>query len=590
MKKILRINMKNLTGNLADVPKEYQNLGGRGLTSTLIANEVNPLCHPLGSNNHLVIAPGILTGTTAPCTARVSVGAKSPLTGGIKESNCGGISGQKIARLGLAAIVIEDKPTKEGLYLLYISKDGVSFQEAGELKGAGNYKVAEYLREQYGERVGIISIGPAGEMLMSAASVAMIDRDGIPARHAARGGMGAVMGSKSIKAIVLDDTDTPKRVAPANKEDFNDAVKCFAEAIRNRPRVKEGLSVYGTTRLIAFANEVNSLPTRNFSTGQFEGVTRISGEALADTIDARGGERGHTCYPGCIVRCSNIYKDKKGGHLTSSLEYETVGMLGSNCGIDDLDVIAMLDRLCDDYGLDTIEMGGAIGVAMEAGVLLFGDGERTIEILHEVGKGTPLGRIIGNGVVITGRVFGMTRVPAVKGQGIPAWDPRTAMGTGLTIITSPQGADHNAGRIPGIREFDFFKPGAIAPLSLGMQLRMCIIDTAGLCMFSDGTPETTEWLAKLFSAFYDHEISTTDLLKLGKRVFDTERNFNLRAGISNFEDRLPEFMAEEPLPPTNSIFTVKQEEIDNVFNTSLDQAIKAVTEDDEYYRSFKGRP
>jgi len=571
---MVRVNMGNVVWEMADVPKEYERLGGRGLTSTFVAREVNPLCHPLGANNKLVIAPGILTGTTAPCTVRISVGAKSPLTGGIKESNCSGIAGQKLARLGLAAVVLEGKPKTENLHVIHISKEGVTIHCMDELKGKGNYEVAAALKKKYGNHVGVVSIGPAGEMLMSAATIAMTDQDGLPVRQAARGGMGAVMGSKGVKAIVIDDTGAPRTVSAASGEAFKKTVKGFATAIAQRPRVKEGLAKYGTARLIAFANEVNALPTRNFSSGQFEGVGRISGEALADIIDARGGKRGHACYPGCVVRCSNVYMDKEGKYLTAALEYETIGMLGSNCGIDDLDIIATLDHLCDDYGLDTIELGGSIGVAMEAGVLSFSDGSRAIELLHEIGKGTPLGRILGNGVAITGKVFGVTRVPAIKRQGMPAWDPRTAMATGLTVMTSPQGADHTAGRVPGIREFDFFKPGTTAPLSLGMQLRVCVMDTVGLCMFADGTPESTEWLVKLLSAFYNQEVSSDDLVELGKRIFETERNFNLAAGISRVEDRLPEFMTMEPLPPTKSLFTVTQDEIDETFSSLKYQKIK----------------
>jgi len=585
VRKLLRIDMGNLTSEFSEVPDEYKRLGGRGLTSTLISREAAPLCHPLGPNNKLVIAPGILTGTKSPCTARISVGAKSPLTGGIKESNCGGVVGQKMARLGLTAIVLQGMPRDKRLHLLHLTKEGIRFHDAEDMRGWGNYRVAAHLQDKFGTQVGVISLGPAGEMLLSAATVAMTDKDGRPARHAARGGIGAVMGARGVKAIVIDDAGAPKVLPAVNQTSFNAAAKSFAKTIHQRPR-RKGLTAYGTARLIAFANEVNSLPTRNFSTGQFEGVERISGEALAERIDGRGGERGHACYPGCVVRCSNVYRDKERKYLTSALEYETIGMFGSNCGIDDLDVIATLDRLCDDYGLDTIEMGGAIGVAMDGGVLPFGDGARAVELLHEAGKGTPLGRILASGVAVTGKVFGLWRVPAIKNQGMPAWDPRTAMGTGLTIMTSPQGADHNAGRIPGIKEFDFFRPGSIAPLSLGMQLRVCVMDTVGLCMFADGTPESSEWLSKMLSAFYGEEIGVQDLLRLGKEIFDTERDFNLAAGITRAEDRLPEFMRIEPLPPTNSAFTVTEKEINEVFYSPTQQALEAV-KGDEYYKIFR---
>ena len=434
-------------------------------------------------------------------------------------------------------------------------------EDGNALKGAGNYQVAETLRAKYGRHVGVISIGRAGEMLMSAATVAMTDQDGIPARHAARGGLGAVMGSKGVKAIVIDDTGMPRTVYATDQEAFKEIARGFTEVIRERPRVKHRLHKFGTAGLISFTNEVNSLPTRNFSRGQFEKVDRISGEAVVAMIDARGGKRGHSCYPGCIVRCSNKLLDKDGKHLTSSFEYETIAMLGSNLEIYDLEAIARMDRLCDDHGVDTIEIGGAIGVAMEAEVLPFGDPARAMEILQEVGRGTPLGRVIGNGVVVTGKVFGVERVPAIKGQGLPAWDPRTALATGVTFMTSPQGADHTAGRLQGVMEFDRLKPGTIALLSKEMQIRACFYDTVGLCHFADGTPESAEWLAKLLSAFYGEKLSTGYVMELGQKILETERNFNLAAGISEAEDRLPEFMLKEPLPPTNANFSVPLEEI-----------------------------
>ncbi|MBW1942293.1 MAG: aldehyde ferredoxin oxidoreductase [Deltaproteobacteria bacterium] len=565
MRKILRVDMGKRECRFTDIPKEYERLGGRGLTSTLISLEVDPLCHPLGATNKLVIAPGILGGTLSPCSQRISVGAKSPLTGGVKEANSGGISGQKMGRMRLAAIVLEGKPKTDDLYVLVVTKDDARLEEAGDLKGKGNYHISEALREKYGSHVGIASIGPAGEKLLAAASVAFIDKDGVPCRHAARGGLGSVMGAKGIKAIVIDDAGTKKVVQAADQETFKKTVQEFIAVIKERPRVKNRLPIYGTAGLVAFSNEVNAFPTRNFTTGQFEEIEKIAGEHVGELIDERGGERGHTCYHGCIIGCSNVYMDKRGKHLTSSLEYETLGMLGANCAIGDVDTIALLDRLCDDYGVDTIEIGGAMGVAMEAGVLEFGDGERAVEILHEVAQGTHLGRIIGSGAAITGRVFGMTRVPTIKGQSFPAWDARSALATGVTFITSPQGADHTAGRLQGVLEFDRFEPGTIAPLSQGMQVSVCVQDTIGLCQFSDGTPESAVFLARLLSAYYGEAFTVEDFIKLGEKIFRTEVAFNRRAGISLKEDRLPEFMLKESLPPTNAMFTVDQEEIDSAF-------------------------
>ncbi|MFC1798296.1 aldehyde ferredoxin oxidoreductase C-terminal domain-containing protein [Thermodesulfobacteriota bacterium] len=564
MDKLCRIHMDKLECELAPIPPELKYLGGRGLCSTLIANEVRPTCYPLGFENKLVIAPGILAGTVSPCSQRVSVGAKSPLTGGIKEANAGGTFGQKMGRLGLAAIVLEGKPETDQLYIAHINCDGARLEVADDLKGSGNYKVTEALRAKYGNHIGIVTIGPAGEMRMASASVAMADQDGIPARHAARGGLGAVMGSKSVKAIFIDDTGVPKTVPADNDKTFKRIVKEFIAVIKERPRVKHRLHRFGTAGLLLAVNELNSLPTRNFSKGQTEMAERIAGESVTELINARGGQTGHGCYSGCIIRCSNKFNDKDGSHLTSSFEYETLALMGSNCEIYDIDAIAKMDRLCDDIGIDTIETGGAIGVAMESGFLSFGDHRRVIEILHEIRKGTPLGRVIGNGTAITGKVFGVERVPTIKRQCLPGWDPRTAVATGITFMTSPQGADHTAGRLQGIMEFDLLDKGNIAALSKDMQMRSCFYDTVGLCHFADGTTESIEWQAKLLSAFSGKTFSEDDAMKLGETILRTEIGFNTAAGISDAQDNLPEFMNKEPLPP-GITFPVSQEEITATF-------------------------
>lgn len=566
IKHILRVDMNSLKCTLAEVPSEYERLGGRGLTSTIVAKEVDPLAEPLGPHNKLIIAPGILGGTSAPCTQRLSAGGKSPLTGGIKEANSGGTAGQKLGRLGLAAIVIEGIQKTGNLYALCVTKGGTKLEEANDLKGMGNYATTEQLREKYGSHIGTISIGPAGEMLMSAASLAITDKDGIPCRHAARGGLGAVMGSKGIKAIVIDDNEAPKSVSPADLDMFKRTAKSFSQTIKERPRVKTALPDFGTAALIAVSSETGSLPTRNFTTGQFEGANRIDGDALATLIQSRGGKRSHACYPGCFIRCSNVLPDSKGNLLTSSLEYETLAMLGANCGIDDLDTIAKLDRMCDDYGLDTIEIGNAMGVAMEAGLLSFGDGRKAIGILKEVGRGTHLGRILGQGSLITGRVLGSTRVPVIKGQGISAFDPRRTVATGVTMVTSPQGADHTAGRLPGVAELDRLKPSEIVPLSRELQIKVCVVDSVGLCFFADTASDTFEYLAQLVSAFYGYELKVADLMEMGKRILKMEHDFNIAAGFSATHDRLPEFMLSEPLSPTNSKFTVSDDELDDMFN------------------------
>ena len=563
---MLRVDMKKLECEFSNLKSEYEKMGGRSLTSTIVLNEVNPECDPLGPNNKLVIAPGMLAGAAISSAQRLSIGAKSPLTGGIKEANSGGTAGKALGRLGIATIVIEGAQQAGNFYVLYIAKDQAKLVKVNDLKGKGNYATGEWLREKYGSHVSVISIGQAGERLMLAATIAVTDKEGIPSRHAARGGLGAVMGTKCIKAIVLDDAETVKMVSPTDSDLFKRAVKAYYKDIKEVPRVKTILPQYGTSIVVEHANHVGTLPTKNFSSGKFEGADRINGNALVELIESRGGKRSNSCYSGCFIRCSNVVLDSKGKHLTSSLDYETIAMLGSNCGIDCLDTIATLDFLCDDYGLDTIEMGNAVGVAMESGQLSFGNGPQVIEALHGVAKGTLMGRVLGQGSLITGKVLGVKRIPVIKGQAIPAWDPRVTVATGVSMITSPQGADHTAGRMAGVSELDYLKPGEIVPISLKTQIKMCVFDSVGLCMFSDSSGDIYEYVSDILTALYGIKITAADLVNMGKQLLKTELNFNAAAGFTKSDDRLPEWMLSEPVPPTNSVFPVSNEEIDEIFN------------------------
>jgi len=306
MGKILRINMNDLTVK-TDELGEYAGLGGRALTSTIIAKEVPPLCHPLGPNNKVVASPGLLTGTTAASSGRCHFGCKSPLTGGIKEGNSGGVVAQKIAHLGYSAIVLEGLPKDDKLRLVYINKDKVEILPADEFKGMGNYQTVTKLTERYG-KVGTISIGPAGEQKLNAASIAVNDMDNRPTRHAGRGGQGAVMGSKGLKAIVVDDTGAAG-VEIKDKDEFKKWSKIFTDGLLKHPVTGEGLPTYGTAVLINIINEAGGLPTQNFSSGNFEHATNISGEQLTENCKDRGGKGTHACSPGCVIRCSNVYND-----------------------------------------------------------------------------------------------------------------------------------------------------------------------------------------------------------------------------------------------------------------------------------------
>ena len=577
MDKLLRIDMSAEGGPAArTVPVgEYAGLGGRALTSAVVSKEVPPLAHPLGEDNKLVIAPGLLSGTIAAMSGRCSVGGKSPLTGGIKESNSGGQASQVLARLGYAGIILEGKPKENDLYKVFINRDGVTITRDNSLRLLGNYALVEKMAAEHGDRIACISIGPAGERRMCAASVAFTDMEMRPTRHAGRGGLGAVMGSKGVKVIVLDDTGTGNRV-PGDVEKFRAANKAFVDGLRRHPVTGEGLPAFGTNILANVINEAGAYPTHNFLWGRFDGTAKISGETEAELEKARGGNPTHGCHRGCVIRCSGIYHDKDGRYLTKQPEYETVWAHGANCGIDDIDAIALMDRLDDDYGLDTIEMGATIAVAMEAGVVTFGDAKGAIGLIHEAGRGTPLGRILGNGAAMTGKAYGIERVPVVKNQAMPAYDPRAIQGIGVTYATSTMGADHTAGyavatnilKVGGY--VDPLKPEGQIELSKNLQIATAAIDSTGMCLFIAfavlDQPDTFQALLDLLNAFHGLSMTADDVTALGKKVLQWEREFNAKAGFTKAQDRLPEYFRKELLPPHNVTFQVPDAEMDRVFD------------------------
>ncbi|MBU1140504.1 MAG: aldehyde ferredoxin oxidoreductase [Proteobacteria bacterium] len=567
--KIFRVNMTDLSTSIETVPAEWAGHGGRGLTSTIVAAEVPPTCHPLGPNNKLVVAPGLLSGTPAANSGRLSCGAKSPLTGTIKESNSGGTSAQLLAKCGCKALIIEGQPKSGTWYNLAVTPDGVTINEEKEVIGKGNFDAIEILSERLGASQGIITIGPAGEMKMRAANLSVKDPDG-HLRSCGRGGLGAVMGSKGVKFISIDPKDGKVEIADMDK--FRAANKAFAKALVDHP-VSQALGTYGTNVLVNIINESGGLPTRNFTQGQFEGHEQISGETMHDLIQEREGKVKHNCHKGCVIQCSQIYNDAKNEYKTSGFEYESIWALGADCAIDNLDHIAEADHLLDDLGIDSIETAVAIGVAMEAGVIQFGDGEGLLRLLtDEVGKGTGLGRIIGGGAGDVGRAYGVTRVPVVKNQAIPAYDPRAIKGIGITYATSTQGADHTMGytiatNVLGVGgTLDPLSKEGQVELSRNLQIATAAIDSTGMCLFiafaalDDAT--CLPALIDLINARFGIALTGDDVTNLGKSILKTEHAFNLAAGFTNEDDRLPEFFSLEPVAPHNVVWDFTGAEID----------------------------
>ncbi len=571
MKWIVRVNTRNGNFTKQEATEEEVRWGGRLLVSKFLLREVPPSCDPLGRYNKLIIAPGLLGDTVVTTTGKFSVGGKSPLTHGVKESDVGGEAGKKIARLGIKALVLEDIPEKVGTKVLKISANQLTLSEVLELKGKYVSDTIRILRERFGAQPGIICIGPAGEMKMAGAGVAVSDVNDIQIRYAARGGLGAVMGSKGVKAIVVDDSGASP--SPAFDEAIlREANKTLVQTIMGDPKT-ENRHKYGTPAIMMVANELGLLPTRNFSAGQFERVEGISGERIAEVITQRGGEgrSGTPCLRGCVIACSNVFPDRSGKKIVASIQYENIVLLGPNCGIGDVDDIAELNHLCNEVGVDAIETGAAIGVAMEAGVIPFGDAKGSKDLIRQIGQGTYLGRILGNGVVITGKILGVRRVPAVKGQAIPGYDPRALKGNGVTYVTSPMGADHTAGNT-------FELARTINPLGIEnqvessrrLQLRVAILDTMGLCIFTRPPfVKRPDLFALFLKGRYGWDLTYEEVQKIGIGALETEREFNRRAGVLEEFNDVPEFMREEPLPPRNSVYDIPMEEMQRIWKVTI---------------------
>lgn len=554
---------------------DYAGLGGRALTSAIVNKEIPAHCHPLGPENKLIIAPGLLSGSAAVSSGRLSVGCKSPLTGGIKEANAGGQGAQVLARLGYAAIVLEGGNRGNDMYFIRVSNQGVSIEKDNALCMMTNYQLANKFHDEYIKNGAMISIGTAGEMRMANSTVAVTDPEGRPTRHAARGGVGAVMGSKGIKAIILDGTGT-KMLSPKDPDSFKQVNKAFLEGLQKHSVTGQGLPAYGTNVLTNVVNEAGAYPTYNFKTGRYQDAEKLSGEAQAELETTRGGNPTHACHRGCVIRCSGTFVDKDGNFVSKQPEYETVWAHGGNCGICDLDVIAILDYLDDDYGLDTIEMGASIGVAMEAGLLEFGDAQGAIDLVHEVGKGSHIGRILGSGTAATARAFGLERAPVVKNQAMPAYDPRAVKGIGVTYATSPMGADHTAGyavatnllKVGG--DVDALTSQGQAELSRSLQIATAAVDATGMCLFVAfallDQPETFQALIDLINAFHGLSLSSDDVTALGKAVLANEKDFNRRAGFTEIHDRLPMYFQREALEPLHVTFDIPDKELDSVIN------------------------
>jgi aldehyde:ferredoxin oxidoreductase len=530
--------MSEQTVSIEPFPAEWKLLGGRALSARILLKECDPTCDPLGPDNLLVIAPGVLAGTAAPTSGRISFGAKSPLTGGIKEANSGGNPGQHLMKLGYRAVIVKGKPADpEKRYGLEVTAKGAELVEADACKGLWNYALCEKLVAQYPSTASFISIGPAGERQLKGSSIACTDQDNrFPNRHAGRGGIGAVMGSKGLKYVSVDPGKARVR-QPADSKGFMEAVRALSKEYLGGPQVFKG----GTSSFVGIANMMHTFPYKNRVEGQSPDAESLDGARILESFEKRGG-RMHNCLTGCIVKCSNIVHDADGNYKTSGLEFETLTLLGSNCAIGSWEDVADLDRLCDDIGLDTIETGAAVAVLMDSGGLEWGDAEGAKRAVEEIAQGTELGTALGNGVVATGKLRGHKRIPAVKGQAVPAWDPRPLKATGVTYASSPMGADHTAGLVidPGMQPEEF------ARASQEAQLVNAAVDGSGFCYFLS---VTLDQIREFYGRLYGEEVTREKIADQGWQCLQDEWDFNRAAGLEAADDDLPECLREEGIGP-----------------------------------------
>ncbi|NJB69071.1 aldehyde:ferredoxin oxidoreductase [Desulfobaculum xiamenense] len=520
--RILRINTRTRTFAFESA-SPLGGLGGRALTARIIATEVVPDSHPLSAANRLVLAAGILSGTSAASSGRISVGAKSPLTGGMKESNAGGQFARHMARLGLRAIIIEDKPESPAApCILHISAHSVEFRDAAELSGLRSYAAQERLCALYGPHAVSALIGPAGEQCLKAATIQFSDSDGLPSRAAGCGGMGAVMGSKGIKAIVLND-DGDEHAPVADPEAFRAARREWAGILHDQPAPDAASPSFGTAALADLLGLSNHEEPRH-RIEPFEGASRICGETLAEAIDAHGASTRRGCHSGCVIQCSRIFTDANGAFVTSGHPHETIWRFGADLLIGDLDIVARMDRACDELGLDSLEMARTLAIAMEAGLIMWGDGPAALRMLLRVDADEQLGRMLGNGAAFAAAAFGVTRLPSLDTLRIAKGDPRAAKKRErIHPAAGPASTDTTVASI-----------ASDDTLGHDPHIATAAADSLGLCIFVAFAvmrdPRGLPCMARMLTALTGSEWTEERLKALGADCLSDERNFNERAG------------------------------------------------------------
>ena len=566
---------KYLNINLDDRSIETEQLEGAAcvrvgrhfIAKTLLEQGVATV-DPLSPENPLIFSAGPLSGSSFSNANRISVGCKSPLTGGIKESNAGGTFAFALGQLEISGLTLHGAAAD--WLVIRITKDGeISFDDATPYLGKGNIEAAALLFEKYGNKVSLGLCGPVGEYQGLIAGISFTDPEGRPVRIAARGGVGAVMGSKKVKAIVVDMNKMPSF---HDRKGVMSGVREYGKLLREDPAI-EAFSLYGTAMVADLTNQLGGLPTRNFSGGRLveasEETLKLGGTYIRELNLERGGEPTHACMPGCLIKCSNIYVDDKGEDMVSPLEYETLGLMGSNCGLKDPDDVARANHVANDLGIDTIEVGALIGVLMEAGKGEFGDPDFMLAALDDIRQGNERGRILSQGAARVGEYYEVARVPVIKQQGISAYDPRTIEVTGISMMLTAQGADHTTGNIPAHKSAEM-STEELTEASLEIQILCGAADSLGLCLFGRSvTNSNAELIVNALNAAHGTNFDASFLTDLGREALQMEWEFNRQAGFTEDDDELPSFFYEEALEPTGKVARHRSSEVNQALRKLL---------------------
>lgn len=561
--KILRVDLTNEKVSVEEIDPQMAKdfIGGRGWAIRYLYDEVDPTVDPLAPENKLIFGTGPLTATPAPTGNRYMVVTKSPLTGALSCSNAGGMFPTEMKRTGFDLFIFEGRAERP-LYL-WVNDDQVEIRPAEHLWGKTVHQTEDILLEETDSKAKVACIGPAGERLVKIAAI-MNDKH----RAAARSGVGAVMGSKMLKAVVVRGT---KKTPLAEPKAMRELCKLVRSDVNRDVKKGSSLCEYGTAYVPQVTNEIGILPTRNFQTGVFEGVDDISGHVLKEKYLIRA----KPCF-GCPIACGRDTRvdDPLYGGEGEGPEYETIAALGSSCGLDNLAVVAKANYVCNELGVDTISMGVTLSCAMEMyeqGILpesdvgrplRFGDADAVIELVKKTAYREGFGDALAEGSYRLASKYGHPEFSiTAKKLEFPGYDPRGAKGMGLLYATSNIGASHMAGDLAYAEVFGV--PEKIDPLAIQDKPRLIklfedaftVIDAAGLCVFLSVRylfdPHVDLWptrLTRLMNYATGAGYTEETLLQAGERVFNLERLFLLKAGFTKDDDTLPQRMLEEPMP------------------------------------------